>query len=328
MSGDTSPTGAEAGMSTGRPIDVSFAVACYNAGDYLEPAIRSALAQKDVVIEVLVVDDGSTDGSREVTQRLAQEDARVVPLRTPRNSGPAGARNVALDAMRGQWSAILDADDLILPDRSRTLLALAAKYSADMVADNLIQFGEGIAEEPMFDLAAPGSDTLLNLDRYFADSQLFGPKPSPGYLKPMIRRDAMLRADLRYNEGLQIGEDDELVIRALAQGLRYAVCDYAGYFYRKHEASISHRLSLDHLEKMISAEDSIGALLPDAVRHSRAYRGRRAALRRAAAFTRSIEALKRKAPAAALREIAREPSALALYSMPIRARLQRMLRSR
>ena len=314
-------------MSTGRPIDVSFAVACYNAGDYLEPAIRSVLAQEDIALEVLVVDDGSSDDSRAVAQRLAQEDARVIPLRTPRNSGPAGARNIALDAMRGQWYAILDADDLILPDRSRRLLALAAKRSADMVADNLIQFGEGVEEESMFDLAPPGSDALLDLDRYFADSRLFGPKPSPGYLKPMIRRDTMRSADLRYNEDLQIGEDDELVIRALSSGLRYAVCDYAGYYYRKHDASISHRLSLDHLEKMIAAENAIGALLPDGVRYSRAYRQRLAALRQALAFTRSIEALKRRAPAAALREIAREPLALKFYSMPIRAKLQRLIKS-
>jgi succinoglycan biosynthesis protein ExoO len=144
----------------------------------------------------------------------------------------------------------------------------------------------------------------------------------------MIRRDAIMRADLRYNEDLKIGEDDELVIRALVSGLRYAVCDYSGYRYRKHEESISHRLSLDHLERMLAAEDSIALLLPETVRRTPAYRGRQAALRRAAAFTRSIEALKRKAPFAAALEIARRPDALMLYSMPLKARVQRMLASR
>jgi succinoglycan biosynthesis protein ExoO len=321
MSGDTSPTGPKADRS----IDISFAVACYNAGEYLEPAIRSALAQERVGLEVLVVDDGSSDGSREVAHRLAGEDDRVVPLRTPRNSGPAGARNVALDAMRGRWYAILDADDLILPDRSRRLLALAEKYSADMVADNLIQFGDGITEKTMFDLAPCGADRVLNLHRYFVDSRLFGPNPSPGYLKPMIRREAVERAGLRYNEDLKIGEDDELVIRALAADLKYAVCDYAGYRYRKHNQSISHRLSLEHLERMVAAEGTIEALLPDTARQTRAYQARKAALQRAAAFTRSIEALKQAAPLKAAMEIARHPSALGLYAMPIKARLQRML---
>ena len=308
MSGDTSPTPPATGGPPGQPIDVSFAVACYNAGAYLEPAIRSALAQQDVTLEVLIVDDGSSDGSREV--------------------GPAGARNVALKAMRGRWYAILDADDLLLPDRSRRLLDLAAKRSADMVADNPTEFGEGISESPMFDLAPKEGDALLDLDRYFLDSRLFGPRPGPGYLKPMIRRDAMLRAGLSYNEELQIGEDDELVIRALIAGLRYAVADYSGYRYRKHASSISHRLSLDHLNRMIAAEETIATLLPDDVRTSPAYRGRRSALRRAAAFTRSIEALKRRAPLAAACEIARHPAALTLYSLPLKARLRRMLAAR
>lgn len=328
MSGDTSRSPPVTEAQAGQPIDVSFAVACYNAGAYLEPAIRSALAQQDVTLEVLIVDDGSTDGSREVAQRLAEEDARVIALNTPRNSGPAGARNVALDAMRGRWYAILDADDLLLPDRSRRLLDLAAKRSADMVADNPTQFGEGISEEPMFEIAPRERDALLDLDRYFLDSRLFGPRPGPGYLKPMIRRDAMQRANLSYNESLQIGEDDELVIRALIAGLRYAVADYSGYRYRKHANSISHRLSLDHLNRMIAAEETIATLLSDAVRTSPAYRGRRSALRRAAAFTRSIEALKRRAPLAAAFEIARHPTALALYSLPLKARIRRMLASR
>ena len=328
MSGDTSRSPPVTEAQAGQPIDVSFAVACYNAGAYLEPAIRSALAQQDVTLEVLIVDDGSTDGSREVAQRLAEEDARVIALNTPRNSGPAGARNVALDVMRGRWYAILDADDLLLPDRSRRLLDLAAKRSADMVADNPTQFGEGISEEPMFEIAPREGDALLDLDRYFLDSRLFGPRPGPGYLKPMIRRDAMQRANLSYNESLQIGEDDELVIRALIAGLRYAVADYSGYRYRKHANSISHRLSLDHLNRMIAAEETIATLLPDAVRTSTAYRRRRSALRRAAAFTRSIEALKRRAPLKAAFEIARHPAALALYSLPIKARIRRMLASR
>ena len=79
---------------------------------------------------------------------------------------------------------------------------------------------------------------------------------------------------------------------------------------------------------MIAAEETIATLLPDDVRTSPAYRGRRSALRRAAAFTRSIEALKRRAPLAAACEIARHPAALTLYSLPLKARLRRMLAAR
>lgn len=306
-------------------IDVSFAVACYNAQDYLEAAVRSALAQDGVSLEVLVVDDGSRDASRDIAARLAAEDPRVIPLCTPQNSGPGGARNVALNAMRGKWYAVLDADDLLLPGRTDFLLSQAREWGCDMICDNLLEFGEGISEHPMFAIAPPGGARQLELAEYLHRSRLFGEDANPGYLKPMIRREAIERTELRYDTALRVGEDDELVIRALSQGLHYVVCDYAGYRYRKHDASISHRLSLAHLDRMIGAERKIAAGLPGAIAQSAAYRSRWEALERARAFTMSIDALKDRAPLSALAALVRKPSAIRLYSLPLMARLRRFI---
>lgn len=306
-------------------VDVSFVVACYNAGPYLEPALRSALNQSGVTVEVLVIDDGSTDGSQNVVRRLAETDPRVVLLQTAHNIGPGGARNVGLSQMRGKWYAVLDADDIIEPERSKTLIAVANRHDADMVADNLIQFGADIAETKMFSIAPRAGAHNLTLAEYLQRSRLFGQETGPGYLKPMIRKAAMRRAGLRYNESLRIAEDDELVIRALLANLKYVVCDYAGYRYRRHDASISHRLSLANLEKMVAAEQQIARALPVKVRKSSAYQGRWKALSRGHAFTRSIEALKSRSYLSAILAIARQPAALALYSMPISARIQRLL---
>lgn len=307
------------------PVDVSFAVACFNAAGYLEHAVRSALAQQGVSVEVLIVDDGSTDDSRALADRLAREDPRVRALRTPHNSGPGGARNLAIEQMRGRWYAVLDADDLIMPDRTRRLLDLAEQRDAQIVADNLTQFGDGIDDTVMFDIAPVDGARVLDLEDYLARSRMFGKQANPGYLKPMIRRDAITRTGLRYNQQLRIGEDDELIIRALSAGLTYWISGYAGYRYRRHDQSISHRLSLANLEKMVEAERMITEALPPQIARQAAYRGRWTALMRARAFTRSIEALKRKQPVSAALEIARYPSAIMLYSMPIKARLHRWL---
>lgn len=307
------------------PVDVSFAIACFNAADYLEQAVRSALAQQGVSVEVLIVDDGSTDNSRGLADRLAREDPRVRALQTTHNSGPGGARNLAIEQMRGRWYAVLDADDLIMPDRTRRLLDLAEQRDAQIVADNLTQFGEGIDDTIMFDIAPVGGARVLDLEDYLARSRMFGKQANPGYLKPMIRRDAIARTGLRYNQQLRIGEDDELIIRALSAGLTYWISGYAGYRYRRHDQSISHRLSLANLEKMVEAERMIAKALPLRIARQAAYRGRWTALMRARAFTRSVEALKRKQPVSAALEIARYPSAIMLYSMPIKARLHRWL---
>lgn len=318
-------SGNQSNRDTGQPaVDISFVIACYNAGPLLEPAVRSALGQQGLTVEVLVVDDGSSDGSFENAARLSSLDPRVVVLQTSSNSGPAGARNVGMNAMCGEWFAVLDADDLLSPERSKKLIAIADQCGADMIADNLMEFGEEIEPRPMFAIAPPGGTKRLELPEYFQRSRLFGREPSPGYLKPMIRRSALDQAALRYNQGLRIGEDDELIIRALHANLKYVVCDYAGYCYRRHSGSISHRLSLANLDRMIEAEHNIAGQLHPAVAKSKYYRGRWNALIRARAFTSSVEALKAGSYLRAALEIAKTPSAIPLYSLPVASRLQRL----
>ena len=318
-------SGNQSNRDTGRAVvDISFVVACYNAGQLLEPAVRSALNQHGVSVEVLIVDDGSSDGSLENALRMSRLDPRVIVLQTRENSGPGGARNVGMDAMRGRWFAMLDADDVILPERSKKLVAIADSYNADMVADNLLQFGEGIVPNSMFAIAPRGGAKRLELTEYFERSRLFGREESPGYLKPMIRRSALEQARLRYNPALRIGEDDELVIRALHANLKYVVCDYAGYHYRRHSSSISHRLSLANLDSMIEAERQIARQLHPAVARSKSYRGRWDALLRARAFTSSVEALKAGSYFRAAAALVRQPSAIALFSLPLNVRLQRL----
>jgi len=122
----------------GKP-QISFAMACYNAQPFLSEAIQSALDQKNVSIEVLIVDDGSSDSSLSEAKEFARKDPRVRVFETPSNSGPAGA----------------DSDDIIEPGRSARLLALAEETQADLIADNLTVFGEGIEPHPFFQTHDP-----------------------------------------------------------------------------------------------------------------------------------------------------------------------------
>lgn len=203
-------------------------------------------------------------------------------------------------------------------------MAVADRYGADMIADNLLEFGEEIETRPMFAIAPRGGAKRLELHEYFERSRLFGREDSPGYLKPMIRRSALEQAALRYNPALRIGEDDELIIRALQANLKYVVCDYAGYRYRRHAGSISHRLSLADLDRMIVAEHNIAKQLHPTVARSKPYRGRWNALMRARAFTSSVEALKGGSYFRAVADILKKPSAISLYSLPVAARLHRL----
>ena len=89
----------------------------YNAEAWIESSVRSVLDQTDRDLRLIVVNDGSTDGTEAILARLAAEDERLTPLTVP-NGGPARARNIALERLDAETEHVmfLDADDCLLPD--------------------------------------------------------------------------------------------------------------------------------------------------------------------------------------------------------------------
>jgi glycosyltransferase involved in cell wall biosynthesis len=114
------------------PIDVSVVVPTRNRAVLAAEAIRSALAQRDVALEVLVVDDASDPETATALDALATEDSRVRILHLPLRRGVARARNTAIEQARGEHVAFLDDDDLWAPDHVRTHLEVAEREGADM----------------------------------------------------------------------------------------------------------------------------------------------------------------------------------------------------
>ena len=108
-----------------RPAKPLFSILtpCYNARPYLRATYESLCAQTVADWEWIVADDGSSDGGPELVQELAEADPRVVLLRCPRAGRPAPGRNAALREARGEFIALLDADDLFEPAKLERQLA-------------------------------------------------------------------------------------------------------------------------------------------------------------------------------------------------------------
>ncbi|KJL43816.1 MULTISPECIES: glycosyltransferase family 2 protein [Microbacterium] len=112
----------------------SVVIPCYNYGRFLPDAVRSALSQDGVEVEVIVVDDQSTDDSREVAAGLAEGDARVRLLVNPVNSGHVRSFNAGWEASTGEFVVKLDADDLLTPGSlSRAIALFEANPSVGLV---------------------------------------------------------------------------------------------------------------------------------------------------------------------------------------------------
>ncbi|MFO7541334.1 MAG: glycosyltransferase [Thiobacillus sp.] len=114
------------------PTLISVVMPCYNASPYVEEAIESVLGQSYPHVELIVVDDGSTDGSTDILQRLASAHPERITLLYQQRAGPFVARNLALAHAHGGTVAFLDADDTWHPDALQLLHDALVTESADL----------------------------------------------------------------------------------------------------------------------------------------------------------------------------------------------------
>ncbi|MGB3899436.1 MAG: glycosyltransferase [Mesorhizobium sp.] len=303
--------------------DVSFLIAAFNAEDSISRAIESALAQRGVSVEVVVVDDGSSDGTVAMAARYPRDLVQVVEL--GRNRGPGGARNAGLAIAAGRFVAVLDADDTVHPDRMARMIRQAEVFGASVAVDNLeVVQGDAEAGEPMFAPERLAAHTYLSLVELIGTSLLFEDTFSYGYMKPVFERRFLRQAGLRYDETLRIGEDYLFLASALAHGARCVVDPNAGYRYHVRAGSVSRVLELHHVEAMLSADAAFvnGHDLDRLVLAAQARRTR--SLRQGASFLSLVRHLKQRAPLKAAGVALSDPAALRHLRMPIAARLRRL----
>lgn len=179
--------------------DVSVVIPVYNGAAYLAEAIESVLAQTARPMEIVVVDDGSTDESGEIAQRY-----ELVRYVRQENAGISAARNRGIEAARGDVLALLDADDVWLPDKLR--LQLAALEQADAPA-----YVFGFVQEFVSPELSPELRARIRCE----------PEPMAGALPSalLVARDAFLRVG-GFAKELRAGEFADWVMRANEAGLK------------------------------------------------------------------------------------------------------------
>lgn len=112
---------------------VSVIMPCYNAQDFVGAAIQSVLEQTWKNLELLVIDDGSRDSSRDILSQWAERDTRVQALINKQNMGVSKTRNRGIGLSKGRWIAFLDSDDVWEKDKLEKQLALAERQAAQFV---------------------------------------------------------------------------------------------------------------------------------------------------------------------------------------------------
>ena len=136
---------------------ITVAVTVYNIKDYLKRSIKSVCNQTYKNLEILLVDDGSTDGSEQVCDAYAKEDSRIRVIHK-KNGGPSEARNIAIEQAKGYYIAFVDGDDWIDKDMYENMYLAIKKAGADLA---ICAYKEVSAKH----IADPTNDTILYFDK-------------------------------------------------------------------------------------------------------------------------------------------------------------------
>lgn len=230
---------------------VSVIIPAFNAEAYLEKAVQSVLQQSLSDLEVIIVDDGSTDDTMSVILLLEAKDCRVRYFCCRVNSGPGYARNMGIVKSRGDWLTILDADDWYDTRRLEKLIAVAEDAGLDLAADNQ-RFIAGKSEECKHLLTTETSNIVetLTIDDYFDGDRISRGSRNLGLLKPMIRNKLLQRHKIRYEQrkGVTFGEDFYFLLECIQHAKRMAYVTEPLYNYRIDAAqSLTSRLNVDSL---------------------------------------------------------------------------------
>ncbi len=222
---------------------VSAVMAARDAAPWIAQAIGSVINQDMGSWELWVVDDGSTDSTAAIVEKIAAEESRVKLLKQPA-TGVSEARNAALDRAQGQWITFIDADDLCDPRLFSTLVGVAEASGVELAVSPVKRFsGEAPrvtrGEVPAAEVLEPAQAVELTLyQRRGMESTLSG---------TMSKRH--LWSGLRFRPGTRF-EDLDLFYRLYLKTQKVAFLEYPLYYYRMHGGNFSSNWSEERADAL------------------------------------------------------------------------------
>ena len=219
---------------------ISVIIPVYMAEQYLPCCLDSVLSQTYRHLQVILVDDGSTDSSPSICDAYQNKDARVRVIHQ-RNSGASAARNAALEIATGQYVAFVDSDDWLHPQMYEQLLALSAKHHAEISMCNYTFCFQETGEQRKNELPTKisGDGAVSATDAY---RLMLLPNSYEGYgcNKLYIGKLFCGEAALRFDSTISVCEDLLLNMQALSRVKTVAYTPEAYYYYRIHSQSATH----------------------------------------------------------------------------------------
>ncbi|MCR5670960.1 MAG: glycosyltransferase [Butyrivibrio sp.] len=186
---------------------VSIIIPAYNAEKYIEKCIISACSQTYENLEIIVVDDGSGDGSLEIAQDLSKKDERVTVIHKE-NGGVSSARNVGFSASTGYFITFLDSDDELTKDAVSIMVRAMEISASDLVSCNFLRFDEKGNVLDDFDLWTGERDISLDTGKMsFITHELLQYHVGYEVFAKLFKADIIKQNDISFPADCRIGED-------------------------------------------------------------------------------------------------------------------------
>lgn len=236
-------------MKNQKAKKIAVVIPVYNVELYLSECLESLKSQDYSDFLAIVVDDGSTDGSREIIERIAREDERFYPV-YKKNGGVASARNVALEIIDSHDDIVgvcfVDSDDICKKNFISSFYELACQYSADYVVTG---YGKIDKSGPYADYDC-NSVSVIDRNGAFKQALNLGKwrqrktNTLSGFLMNRYFSFSLIKG-LRFNEKLRRAEDTDFMWRAINRISTGVVSEESTYFYRMRKSSLSHREDME-----------------------------------------------------------------------------------
>lgn len=227
--------------------NVSVIIPVYNAQQFLDRCVRSVLAQTLPGVEIILVDDGSTDQSGSMCDAYAAQHTRVRVLHLE-NGGPARARNMGIKIAQGTYIGFVDSDDYVDPAMFERLFEMAERTGSDITMCNYEVDAAGLIRPAVMNYRSLYSGAEVKNDllrRYYTGDH----NGLYSMWNKLFRRSLIRDHSLKINEELRRGEDAWFVFDCLKAANVVSYLPEALYYYYQNSASIMHSLSRDQFEK-------------------------------------------------------------------------------
>lgn len=220
-------------VRTGKSM-ISVIIPVYNSEKYLKSTIQSVIEQDYRDIEIILVNDGSTDDSLSICKQLQSDDSRIHII-NQENSGVSAARNNGIRHAHGEYLIFIDADDLMDKDMLSVLYEKAIETDADIVS-----CGAAIVKDGMVIREEFGTNKLYTYSRDEAIKFfLIGNNVNIGVWTKLFKAKTI--KGIEYDKAIRINEDKLFIFEALMKAEKYVVYDVSKYNYIQREVSATRK---------------------------------------------------------------------------------------